>query len=147
MSGDPRVLDLIEEILDSGRTPEEVCRACPELLPEVRERWGQLNILVNATGPGGLGGIEQLTDDEWSATIDLGAMGMIRCVRAAIPLLNVGYDPDTYSAGLIEFVSAFVSRRGEITVGEITAWATDLTSLGPAYFFSLNRYLFVGVRG
>ena len=67
--------------------------------------------------------------------------------RAAIPLLNVGYDPDTYSAGLIEFVSAFVSRRGEITAGEITAWAADLTSLGPAYFFSLNRYLFVGVRG
>ena len=33
MSGDPRVLDLLEEMLDSGRTPEEVCRNCPELLP------------------------------------------------------------------------------------------------------------------
>ena len=29
---------------------------------------------------------------------------------------------------------------------EITAWASDLTGLGPAYFFSLNRYLFLGVR-
>lgn len=77
----------------------------------------------------------------------LGDAGFSVTQRAAIPLLNVGYDPDTYSAGLIEFVSAFVSRRGEITAGEITAWATDLTSLGPAYFFSLNRYLFVGVRG
>jgi len=77
----------------------------------------------------------------------LGDAGFSVTRRAAIPLLNVGYDPDTYSAGLIEFVSAFVPRRGEITAGEITAWATDLVSLGPAYFFSLNRYLFVGVRG
>ena len=36
MAGDPRVLELLEEMLDSGRTPEEVCRDCPELLPEVR---------------------------------------------------------------------------------------------------------------
>jgi NAD(P)-dependent dehydrogenase (short-subunit alcohol dehydrogenase family) len=55
---------------------------------EVRERWGELNILVNATGPGGLGTIEQLTDDDWWSTIDLGAMGMVRCVRAALPLLR-----------------------------------------------------------
>src|SRR4029453_3027230 len=39
MSGDPRVLALLEEMLESGRTPEEVCRDCPELLPEVRRRW------------------------------------------------------------------------------------------------------------
>src|SRR5262245_60185915 len=41
MSGDPRVLGLLEEMLDSGKTPEEACRACPELLTEVRERWGE----------------------------------------------------------------------------------------------------------
>jgi serine/threonine-protein kinase len=39
MAGNPQVLGLLEEMLDSGRTPEEVCRDCPELLPEVRERW------------------------------------------------------------------------------------------------------------
>jgi serine/threonine protein kinase len=39
MAGDPRVIDLLEEMLDSGKTPEEVCRGCPELLVEVRERW------------------------------------------------------------------------------------------------------------
>ncbi len=66
--------------------------------------------------------------------------------RAAIPLLNVGYDPDTYSAGLIGFVSAFVPRHGDITVGDIESWASDLRGLGPAYFFSLNRYLFLAVK-
>jgi serine/threonine-protein kinase len=32
-------LVLLEEMLDSGKTPEEVCCDCPELLPEVRRRW------------------------------------------------------------------------------------------------------------
>src|SRR5262249_18181511 len=39
MAGDPRVLALLEEMLDAGKTPEEVCRGCPDLLAEVRERW------------------------------------------------------------------------------------------------------------
>ena len=38
MPGDPRVKGLLEEILESDRTPEEVCQACPELLTEVRHR-------------------------------------------------------------------------------------------------------------
>lgn len=55
---------------------------------EIGERWGELNVLVNATGPAGIGGIEDLSDDQWIETIEIGAMGMIRCVRAAIPLLR-----------------------------------------------------------
>ena len=32
-------------MLDSGKTPEEVCRDCPELLPEVRERWQEFQLI------------------------------------------------------------------------------------------------------
>jgi WD40 repeat protein len=39
MAGNPDVFALLEEMLNSGRTAEEVCRDCPELLPEVRRRW------------------------------------------------------------------------------------------------------------
>jgi serine/threonine-protein kinase len=39
MSDEPRVQQLLAEILDSERTPEEVCADCPELLAEVRQRW------------------------------------------------------------------------------------------------------------
>src|SRR5690242_9605144 len=39
MAGSPDVFGLLEEMLDSGQTPEEVCHDCPELLPEVRQRW------------------------------------------------------------------------------------------------------------
>jgi predicted ATPase len=39
MASNLQVLELLEEMLNSGKTPEEVCRDCPELLPEVRQRW------------------------------------------------------------------------------------------------------------
>ena len=39
MTDDPRVEELLEELLESGGTPEDVCRACPELLPQVRAGW------------------------------------------------------------------------------------------------------------
>lgn len=47
MSGDPRVLGLLEEILYSDKTPEDVCReaAAPELLPEVRRRWQEFQLI------------------------------------------------------------------------------------------------------
>src|SRR3954453_8102448 len=45
MAGDPRVLGLLEELFSSGKTPEEVCRDCPELLPEVRQRWQQFQLV------------------------------------------------------------------------------------------------------
>src|SRR6516225_368901 len=42
MAAESRVQELLDEISDSGCTPEEVCGACPELLPEVRRRWRQM---------------------------------------------------------------------------------------------------------
>lgn len=59
-----------------------------------------------------------------------------------IPLLNVGYAEATYSGGLIPTVAAFVTGRGGLTAAIVEAWATELRELGPAYFFSLNRYVF-----
>src|SRR5688572_28967113 len=38
MSEEPRVLELLEEAMQSGRTPEEVCANAPELLATVRNR-------------------------------------------------------------------------------------------------------------
>jgi serine/threonine-protein kinase len=38
MVDDARILELAEEVLDSGSTPETVCAQCPELLAEVKDR-------------------------------------------------------------------------------------------------------------
>src|SRR5882762_1351823 len=45
MADETLVRDLVDEMLDSERTPEQVCGACPELLPEVRKRWQQMRIV------------------------------------------------------------------------------------------------------
>ncbi len=42
MPNDERVEQLLDQIFDNDSSPEEVCRACPELLPEVRQRWSRL---------------------------------------------------------------------------------------------------------
>jgi NAD(P)-dependent dehydrogenase (short-subunit alcohol dehydrogenase family) len=56
---------------------------------QIGERWGgELNILINAVGPSVQGTFDDLTDDQWRIAIEEGAMGMVRCVRAALPLLR-----------------------------------------------------------
>jgi hypothetical protein len=40
-----RVQQLLDELLDSHATPEEVCAPCPELRPVVRARWRQMRLL------------------------------------------------------------------------------------------------------
>jgi serine/threonine-protein kinase len=42
MSDDLRLQPLLDALLESGATPEQVCAGCPELLPEVRRRWQQI---------------------------------------------------------------------------------------------------------
>ena len=43
MAGDPRVQELLEELLESGDAPEEVCRHSPELLQQVLKRFRRLH--------------------------------------------------------------------------------------------------------
>jgi serine/threonine-protein kinase len=45
MAAESLVQRLLDEISDSGRTPEEVCGAHPDLLAEVRRRWRQMCVV------------------------------------------------------------------------------------------------------
>jgi len=79
--GSPDAFAVVADIGDAARVDE--------VFAEVEERWGgQLNVLINTVGPGAAGTFEQLTDEQWLAAVDEGAMGMVRCVRAALPLLR-----------------------------------------------------------
>ena len=42
MADDPRVKQLLDQLVESDATPEEVCVSCPELLEQVRERWREI---------------------------------------------------------------------------------------------------------
>jgi arsenite methyltransferase len=63
--------------------------------------------------------------------------------RQVVPLFNAGYDRDTYSAGMLELIAAFVPGHRGMSEAEATAWAQDLIALGPDYLLSLNRYMFL----
>jgi eukaryotic-like serine/threonine-protein kinase len=45
MSEDPRIERLLDQLLESQVTPEQVCANCPELLSVVRTRWRQMRRL------------------------------------------------------------------------------------------------------
>src|SRR5262245_44217734 len=45
MAVNAQVLGLLEEMMDEGKTPEEVCRDYPELLVEVQRRWQQIHFI------------------------------------------------------------------------------------------------------
>ena len=50
--------------------------------------------------------------------------------REVLPILNVGYDPQTFSAGVITFVVRFVPGHRGVSEAHAQAWAADLTGLG-----------------
>ena len=76
----------------------------------------------------------------------LGDAGFAIKRRDVVPILNAGYDRNTYSAGLVQIIAGFVPGRRGVTEAEAVAWADELVELGDDYFFSLNRYLFVAER-
>jgi len=76
----------------------------------------------------------------------LGEAGLHVETCAAVPMLNVGYGRQTYSGGLLEIIAEFVAGRAGVRADEAAAWAADLRALGPNYFFSVNRFLFLATR-
>ena len=59
------------------------------------------------------------------------------------------YGPNTYSYGLMNMIVAFTPAKRGVIEEEAKAWAEDLRRLGKegSYFFSLNRYLFLAIKG
>ena len=63
-----------------------------------------------------------------------------------IALINERYDPNTYSHSMIGTLCNYAKKH--LDESEAHAWAQDLRVRGERgdYFFSLNRYLFRGVK-
>jgi NAD(P)-dependent dehydrogenase (short-subunit alcohol dehydrogenase family) len=98
----------------------------------VGERWGPLNVLVNAAGPVDVGiGRFDAIDDEWLATFDIGTLSAVRCVRAALPLLRAA------EWARIVNVSAHSTRRQSADIVAYTAAKAALTSLSKNLSLSL----------
>ncbi len=92
---------------------------------EIAERWGGVvNTLVNAAGPAGAGGnVEDLPDDEWLSTFEMGTLAAVRCVRACLPMLRAA------QWGRIVNISAHSVKRQTPRLVAYTASKAALTSV------------------
>jgi 3-oxoacyl-[acyl-carrier protein] reductase len=114
--GSPDALGLVVDIGDAAK----VGRAFADL----DERWdGELNVLINTVGPSVQGSLEELTDEQWSQSVDDGAMGIVQCVRSALPLLR-----KAQWARIINF-SAHSTQRQSVALPAYTAAKAMLVSV------------------
>lgn len=124
--GSPEAFAIVADTADEA----QVRRA----FAEVGERWnGELNILVNAVGPSVRGTFDELSDDDWRRAIDEGAMGMVHCVRAALPLLRAAE-----WARIVNFSAHSTQRQSEI-LPAYTAAKAMVTSISKNLSLLLAR--------
>lgn len=114
--GSPDALGLVADIGDDA--------AVATVFDEISQRWdGELNALVVTVGPGAAGTFEDLTDDQWRQSVEDGVLGMVRCVRAALPLLR-----QAQWARIVNF-SAHSTQRQSVMLPAYTAAKSMLTSV------------------
>jgi 3-oxoacyl-[acyl-carrier protein] reductase len=61
---------------------------CARLIRRAAERFGGLDILVNNAGIGVMKPVEQLTPEDWDATLETNLSAAFYCSREAIPLMR-----------------------------------------------------------
>jgi 3-oxoacyl-[acyl-carrier protein] reductase len=114
--GSPDAIGLVADSTDTD--------AVQRVFDDLSERWdGELNVLINAVGPGSIGTFEDLTDDQWRQAFDDGVMGMVHCVRSALPLLR-----KAKWARIVNF-SAHSTQRQTVILPAYTAAKAALTSI------------------
>jgi NAD(P)-dependent dehydrogenase (short-subunit alcohol dehydrogenase family) len=62
---------------------------CRSVVARAAERFGGLDILVNNAGIGIIKPVDQLTPEEWAATIETNLSGAFFCAREAIPFMRL----------------------------------------------------------
>jgi 3-oxoacyl-[acyl-carrier protein] reductase len=114
--GSPDAVGLRADLLD----PESIDAAFAAL----GERWGELNTLVNAAGPGTSGRtFDEITDDEWFESFEIGALSAVRCTRAALPWLRRA------EWARVVNVSAHSTKRQSGALAAYTAAKAAMTSV------------------
>jgi 3-oxoacyl-[acyl-carrier protein] reductase len=61
------------------------------LFSQIEARWGELNTLINmpgATEPSAGATFVETPDEQWQYYFDVGVMSVVRCTRAAVPLMR-----------------------------------------------------------
>jgi 3-oxoacyl-[acyl-carrier protein] reductase len=92
-----------------------------------RERFGAVDVLVNAAGTSSVRAIDELTDEEWQEQWELNVMASMRLMRAAIPVMR-----ERGWGRVVNVSSSSGKRPGQRNVAYSVAKAAQL-SLSRAY--------------
>ena len=90
-------------------------------------------MLINAAGPNAVGRFEDLSDDQWRQAVDEGVMGMVHCVRSALPLLR-----KAAWARIVNFSAHSTQRQSEI-LPAYTASKAMVTSISKNLSLALAK--------
>jgi len=91
---------------------------------EMGGRFGALNTLVNAAGPSASQRrFDEIDDEEWLRSFEVGALAAVRCARAALPLLRKA------EWARIVNVSAHSTKRQSASLAAYTAAKSAMTSI------------------
>lgn len=123
------------------RDPQQMKQALADA-----EAFGGIDVLVNNAGYGFLGGVEESSDDEIEAQMDVNFFGPLRLLRAALPAMRArgaGFIVNISSiAGVRAFAgSAFYSGSkfalealSEALAGELDRFGIKVLIVEPGYF-------------
>src|SRR5580693_1914320 len=156
MPDDPRILDLLEEAMTTGSSPESLCSGAPELLAEVRRRLARVHRLrseMDALFPEAgsdddppapataIDGLPRIPGHEVEALIGEGGMGVVYRARharlnrpVAVKMLRAGaYAGPPERARFQREVEAIAALRHENIVR-----IYDVGDLGDAPYFTME---------
>jgi 3-oxoacyl-[acyl-carrier protein] reductase len=106
------------------------------IVAEARERFGQLDVLVNNAGTARRRDLEDVPDDEWQAAWELNVMAPLRAMRAAVPgMIERGW-------GRIVNVASSAGKRPSIETAEYSVAKAAELSLSRVF---ADRYADSGV--
>lgn len=146
-----RTLRVASDVTD----PSSLLAAREEVLSE----FGRLDILVNCAGRIKRQPTLQMSDADWSATLEVNLTGTLHCCRAfAVPMLERGWGRIINIASLTSFVGLFevaayaASKAGVVALTKSLAveWGplgVNVNAIAPGFFLTeLNRSLLEGTE-